>query len=37
MIRDVLIGAIPPNSVRDWRYPATAFAGVRLFSSKAAS
>lgn len=27
MIRDVLIGAIPPNSVRDWRYPTTAFAG----------
>jgi uncharacterized membrane protein YeiH len=27
MIRDVLIGAIPPNSVRDWRYPATAFIG----------
>ncbi len=27
IIRDVLIGAIPPNSVRDWRYPATAFAG----------
>lgn len=27
MIRDVLIGAIPPNSVRDWRYPATAFLG----------
>ena len=27
MIRDVLIGAIPPNSVRDWRYPATAFVG----------
>jgi uncharacterized membrane protein YeiH len=27
MIRDVLIGANPPNSVRDWRYPATAFAG----------
>jgi uncharacterized membrane protein YeiH len=27
MIRDLLIGAIPPNSVRDWRYPATAFAG----------
>lgn len=27
MIRDVLIGAIPPNSVRDWRYPATAIAG----------
>jgi uncharacterized membrane protein YeiH len=28
MIRDLLIGAIPPNSVRDWRYPATAFAGA---------
>ncbi len=27
MIRDVLIGAIPPNSVRDWRYPTTAFLG----------
>lgn len=27
IIRDVLIGAIPPNSVRDWRYPAAAFAG----------
>jgi uncharacterized membrane protein YeiH len=27
MIRDMLIGAIPPNSVRDWRYPAVAFAG----------
>jgi uncharacterized membrane protein YeiH len=27
MIRDLLIGAIPPNSVRDWRYPATAFVG----------
>lgn len=27
MIRDLLIGAVPPNSVRDWRYPATAFAG----------
>lgn len=24
MIRDLLIGAIPPNSVRDWRYPVTA-------------
>jgi uncharacterized membrane protein YeiH len=28
MIRDLLIGAIPPNSVRDWRYPATAFTGA---------
>jgi uncharacterized membrane protein YeiH len=27
MIRDLLIGAVPPNSVRDWRYPAMAFAG----------
>jgi uncharacterized membrane protein YeiH len=27
IIRDVLIGAAPPNSIRDWRYPATAFAG----------
>jgi uncharacterized membrane protein YeiH len=27
-IRDVLIGAIPPNSIRDWRYAATAFAGA---------
>ena len=27
IIRDVLIGAVPPNSIRDWRYPATAFAG----------
>lgn len=27
ILRDVLIGAIPPNSVRDWRYPATALLG----------
>jgi uncharacterized membrane protein YeiH len=27
MIRDVLIGATPPNSIRDWRYGATALAG----------
>lgn len=27
IIRDILIGAIPPNSIRDWRYPAVAFAG----------
>jgi uncharacterized membrane protein YeiH len=27
MIRDVLIGAVPPNSIRDWRYPAVAFLG----------
>lgn len=27
IIRDVLIGAVPPNSIRDWRYPVTAFVG----------
>jgi uncharacterized membrane protein YeiH len=27
VIRDVLIGAVPPNSIRDWRYAATAFTG----------
>ena len=26
VIRDLLIGATPPNAVRDWRYPALAFA-----------
>lgn len=26
-IRDLLIGAIPPNSIRDWRYAATALSG----------
>lgn len=25
--RDLLIGAIPPQAIKDWRYPATAFAG----------
>ncbi|HEX3437381.1 MAG TPA: TRIC cation channel family protein [Pseudacidobacterium sp.] len=25
-----MIGAVPPNSIRDWRYPATAFAGATL-------
>lgn len=24
--RDVLIGAVPPQAIRDWRYPITAFA-----------
>jgi uncharacterized membrane protein YeiH len=28
IIRDVLIGSIPPNSIRDWRYPAIAFVGA---------
>jgi len=27
IIRDVLIGAIPPQSIRDWRYPIAAFIG----------
>lgn len=27
IVRDVLIGAVPPNSIRDWRYPAIAFTG----------
>lgn len=27
IIRDMLIGGVPPNSIRDWRYGATAFAG----------
>nr|WP_221272978.1 TRIC cation channel family protein [Edaphobacter lichenicola] len=26
-VRDLLIGAVPPNSIRDWRYGATALAG----------
>jgi uncharacterized membrane protein YeiH len=30
IIRDVLIGAVPPSSLRDWRYPVTAFAGAAL-------
>ncbi len=27
IIRDLLIGAVPPASIRDWRYPAIALAG----------
>ncbi|SFW57573.1 trimeric intracellular cation channel family protein [Luteibacter sp. UNCMF366Tsu5.1] len=26
VVRDVLIGATPPNAIRDWRYPTLAFA-----------
>lgn len=34
IIRDLLIGAIPPNSIRDWRYCVVAFAGGgAVFSS----
>src|SRR3984957_7910156 len=28
IFRDLLIGAVPPASLRDWRYPATAFVGA---------
>lgn len=28
IIRDLLIGAAPPNAIRDWRYAAVAFAGA---------
>jgi len=27
IIRDLLIGAVPPNSIRDWRYATAAFVG----------
>jgi uncharacterized membrane protein YeiH len=27
VVRDILIGAVPPQAIKDWRYPATAFAG----------
>jgi uncharacterized membrane protein YeiH len=30
IIRDLLIGAAPPASLRDWRYPAAAFFGGAL-------
>jgi uncharacterized membrane protein YeiH len=28
IVRDLLIGAAPPASIRDWRYPTTAFLGA---------
>jgi uncharacterized membrane protein YeiH len=28
IIRDILIGAAPPNAIRDWRYPTTAFVAA---------
>ncbi|WP_105533033.1 trimeric intracellular cation channel family protein [Solimicrobium silvestre] len=32
VIRDMLIGATPPNAIRDWRYPALTFlAGLLTF------
>lgn len=30
MIRDILIGAVPPAALRDWRYPAIAFVGAAI-------
>jgi uncharacterized membrane protein YeiH len=30
IIRDLLIGAVPPSSLRDWRYSAVAFAGAAI-------
>jgi len=30
IIRDLLIGAVPPDSLRDWRYSATALSGAVL-------
>jgi uncharacterized membrane protein YeiH len=30
IIRDVLIGSVPPNALRDWRYPTTAFMGASI-------
>jgi len=30
IIRDLLIGAVPPNSIRDWRYGAIAFAAAGI-------
>ena len=30
IFRDILIGAIPPSSLRDWRYSAMAFTGAAI-------
>src|SRR5712692_10078891 len=30
IIRDLLIGAVPPNSLRAWRYSAVAFTGAAI-------
>ena len=30
IIRDLLIGAVPPQALRDWRYSATAFLGAAI-------
>ena len=31
LIRDVLLGAVPPSSIRDWRYPAAALVAGGLY------
>ena len=30
IVRDLLIGAVPPNSIRDWRYAATALLAAAI-------
>jgi uncharacterized membrane protein YeiH len=30
VVRDLLIGAVPPESIQNWRYAATAFAAAML-------
>lgn len=30
VVRDILLGALPPASLRDWRYPTVAFTGAAL-------
>jgi uncharacterized membrane protein YeiH len=30
VIRDILLGALPPAALRDWRYPTVAFTGAAL-------
>jgi Glycine transporter len=30
LLRDLLLGAVPPASLRDWRYPAVAFTGATI-------
>jgi uncharacterized membrane protein YeiH len=31
IIRDLLIGAVPPNSIRDWRYPTARLSAAQLY------
>jgi hypothetical protein len=33
VVRDMLIGSFPPQAIKDWRYPAIAFAGGARHSS----